>query len=230
MKQKYLALALAVVMALSLCACGGGAVGGTSTGKEDGKLSTGTWQQQEAGDTDLLAYSAEDLTGPIPGDWTLPSDFKTGDKVRVEVSDDKILYGDITDGGYLNGFTVAQYADGNLTTVYEFKKGVVRSWQKFFSPDGSKLAVAWAPSTDSTEWNVTLVDLTTSGESTLELPDMTFTYTQTDEETGESKEVTEAPAFLLLKWQDDKNLVVTASLAEFNDSSKQPKTRVYTLP
>ena len=59
---------------------------------------------------------------------------------------------------------------------------------------------------------------------------MTFTYTQTDEETGESKEVTEAPAFLLLKWQDDKNLVVTASLAEFNDSSKQPKTWVYTLP
>ena len=58
---------------------------------------------------------------------------------------------------------------------------------------------------------------------------MTFTYTQTDEETGESKEVTEAPTFLLLKWQDDKNLVVTASLAEY-DSSKQPQTWVYTLP
>ena len=147
----------------------------------------------------------------------------------MEVSGDKILYGDIVDGGYLNGFTVAQYADGNLNTVYEFKKGVVRSWQQFFSPDGSKLAVAWAPSTDSTEWSVTLVDLTTSGESTLKLPDMTFTYTQTDEETGESKEVTEAPTFLLLKWQDDKNLVVTASLAEY-DSSKQPQTWVYTLP
>ena len=195
----------------------------------DGKLASGTWQQQETGDTDLLSYSAQDLTGPIPEDWTLPSDFKTGDKVRVEVSGDKILYGDIVDGGYLNGFTVAQYADGNLTTVYEFKKGVVRSWQQFFSPDGSKLAVAWAPSTDSTEWSVTLVDLTTSGESTLKLPDMTFTYTQTDEETGESKEVTEAPTFLLLKWQDDKNLVVTASLAEY-DSSKQPQTWVYTLP
>ena len=85
------------------------------------------------------------------------------------------------------------------------------------------------PSTDSTEWSITLVDLTTSGESTLKLPDMTFTYTQTDEETGESKEVTEAPTFLLLKWQDDKNLVVTASLAEY-DSSKQPQTWVYTLP
>ena len=48
-------------------------------------------------------------------------------------------------------------------------------------------------------------------------------------ETGESKEVTEAPTFLLLKWQDDKNLVVTASLAEY-DSSKQPQTWVYTLP
>ena len=89
--------------------------------------------------------------------------------------------------------------------------------------------MAWAPSTDSTEWSVTLVDLTTSGESTLKLPDMTFTYTQTDEKTGESKEVTEAPTFLLLKWQDDKNLVVTASLAEY-DSSKQPQTWVYTLP
>ena len=160
MKRKYLSLGLALVMALTLCACGGGAVNGTSTGKEDGKLASGTWQQQETGDTDLLGYSAQDLTGPIPEDWTLPSDFKTGDKVRVEVSGDKILYGDIVDGGYLNGFTVAQYADGNLTTVYEFKKGVVRSWQQFFSPDGSKLAVAWAPSTDSTEWSVTLVDLT----------------------------------------------------------------------
>ena len=89
--------------------------------------------------------------------------------------------------------------------------------------------MAWAPSTDSTEWSITLVDLTTSGESTLKLPDMTFTYSQTEEETGESKEVTEAPTFLLLKWQDDKNLVVTASLAEY-DSSKQPQTCVYTLP
>ena len=230
MKQKYLALGLALVMAVSLCACGSTGGGSANTGTEDGKLASGTWQQQETGDTDLLTYSAEDLTGPIPEDWTLPSDFKTGDKVRVEVSGDKILYGDITDGGYLNGFTVAQYADGNLTTLYEFKKGVVRSWQKFFSPDGSKLAVSWAPSTDSTDWNVTLVDLATRGESTLELPDMTFTYNQTDETSGESKEVTEAPAFLLLKWQDDKNLVVTASLAEFNDSSKQPQTWVYTLP
>ena len=117
MKRKYLSLGLALVMALTLCACGGGAVNGTSTGKEDGKLASGTWQQQETGDTDLLSYSAQDLTGPIPEDWTLPSDFKTGDKVRVEVSGDKILYGDIVDGGYLNGFTVAQYADGNLTTV-----------------------------------------------------------------------------------------------------------------
>ena len=38
MKRKYLSLGLALVMALTLCACGGGAVNGTSTGKEDGKL------------------------------------------------------------------------------------------------------------------------------------------------------------------------------------------------
>ena len=116
MKRKYLSLGLAQDMALTLCACGGGAVNGTSTGKEDGKLASGTWQQQETGDTDLLSYCAQDLTGPIPEDWTLPSDFKTGDKVRVEVSGDKILYGDIVDGGYLNGYPEAQNADGNLPT------------------------------------------------------------------------------------------------------------------
>ena len=82
MKRKYLSLGLALVMALTLCACGGGAVNGTSTGKEDGKLASGTCQPQEPGDTDLLSYSAQDLTGPIPEDWTLPSDFKTGDKVE----------------------------------------------------------------------------------------------------------------------------------------------------
>ena len=41
MKRKYLSLGLALVMALTLCACGGGAVNGTSTGKEDGKLASG---------------------------------------------------------------------------------------------------------------------------------------------------------------------------------------------
>ena len=50
---------------------------------------------------------------------------------------------------------MATYADGALSTIYEFKSGLVTSWQQFFSPDGSKLVVAWIPSADSTDWNVT---------------------------------------------------------------------------
>ena len=61
MKRKYLSLGLALVMALTLCACGGGAVNGTSTGKEDGKLASGTWQQQETGDTEGLQKASQRL-------------------------------------------------------------------------------------------------------------------------------------------------------------------------
>ena len=143
MKRKLLALSLTLVLALALCACGGSG-GGTLAG--------GTWTQQEVELSDLQSYGAEDLKGPIPEDWTLPEDFTVGDNTRVEINGDKILYGE-REGEYLDGFTVATYADGALSTIYEFKSGLVTSWQQFFSPDGSKLVVAWIPSADSTDWN-----------------------------------------------------------------------------
>lgn len=33
---------------------------------------------------------------------------------------------------------MATYADGALSTIYEFKSGLVTSWQQFFSPDGQQ--------------------------------------------------------------------------------------------
>lgn len=43
-----------------------------------------------------------------------------GDNTRVEINGDKILYGE-REGEYLDGFTVATYADGALSTIYEIK-------------------------------------------------------------------------------------------------------------
>ena len=117
MKRKLLALSLTLVLALALCACGGSG-GGTLAG--------GTWTQQEVELSDLQSYGAEDLKGPIPEDWTLPEDFTVGDNTRVEINGDKILYGE-REGEYLDGFTVATYADGALSTIYEFKSGLVTS-------------------------------------------------------------------------------------------------------
>ena len=157
-------------------------------------------------------------------DWTLPEDFTVGDNTRVEINGDKILYGE-REGEYLDGFTVATYADGALSTIYEFKSGLVTSWQQFFSPDGSKLVVAWIPSADSTDWNVTLVDLATREESKLELPEMSI---QTAGQEGE-KDAAKAPELVMVKWKDDNNLLVTGSLKNFDDSTK-PVSYLYTLP
>lgn len=221
MKRNVLALSLALVLALALCACGG---------SEDGKLAGGTWTQTEEDMSDLNAfmssYKAEDMQGPIPADWTLPESFTVGETTRIEVNGDKILYGEFDpEKGVMDGFTVATYADGELSELYTFKSGVVRSWQRFFSPDGTKLVVAWAKDADATDWNVTLVDLTTGGQSQLELPEMTFTVR--NEETGE--EETKTPEFLLPKWQDDSTLVLTGCPKVFTDSVK-PITYTYTLP
>ena len=220
MKRNLLALSLALVLALALCACGG---------SEDGKLAGGPWTESPEAIENMASftdsYRAEDITGPIPADWTLPEGFTVGEKTRVEVCGDQILVGEFNDQGVMEGFTVSTYADGELTTIYEFKSGVVRSWQRFFSPDGTKLVAVWAKDADAPEWNVTLVDLTTGGESQLELPEMTFT--SVNKETGE--EETKTAEFLLPKWQDDTHLVVTGCPKEFNDDVK-PITYVYTLP
>lgn len=221
MKQKILALGLALVMALALCACGGSS--------EDGKLAGGTWTESTEAIGNMAnftdSYRAEDLKGPIPADWTLPESFAVGDNTRVEISGDKILYGEFSEDGVMSSLTVATYADGELDPIYTFDGGVVRSWQRFFSPDGTKLVLVWAKDASAAEWNVTLVDLTTGGESQLELPEMTFTTV--NQETGE--EETKTAEFLLPKWQDDSNLVLTGCPKEFNDAI-QPITYVYTLP
>lgn len=223
MKQKRLALSLALVMALALAlsACGGSS--------DDGKLAGGTWTESTETISDMATfiagYRADDIKGPVPADWTLPEEVTVGENTRIEISGDKILYGEYNDEGLMDGFTVATYADGTLTRTYEFKSGVVRSWQRFFSPDGTKLVAVWAKDADGAAWNVTLVDLTTGGESQLEVPEMTFTVR--NQETGE--EETKTAEFLLPKWQDDSTLVLTGCPKEFNDEV-QPITYLYTLP
>ena len=88
---------------------------------------------------------------------------------------------------------------------------------------------AWAPSAEETDsWNVTLVDLATGEASKLDLPEMTFPVTVTGEN-GETSEETMAPQLLLVKWQDDQNLVVLGSLETYT-STQGPYIWLYTLP
>lgn len=228
MKRTVIALSLALVMALALCACGGGEDGGTTMGTKKGPLSGGTWSERKESVENLKSYGTEDVKGPIPADWTMPADFTVGDKTRIEISGDKILYGEFADG-WLKGFTVASYADGALNTVYEFKDGVTTSWQQFFSPDGTKLAIAWKANTDANAWSLTLVDLTTKEASGLALPDMTVKTTVKDKETGKEKEETIPPSNIIVKWQDDKNLIVTGAPASIG-ADEELVSWLYTLP
>lgn len=229
MKQKVLALSLVLVMALALCACGEEKAPGTAMGTPEGALSGGTWTEREETLSELEGYGTDDTKGPIPEDWKLPEDFTVGENTRVEVNGDKILYGDYADGWLTNGFTVATYADGTLTTIYEFKDGVARSWQRFFSPDGSKLAILWKTDTEATDWNLTLVDLATGEASGVELPDVSIKTTVTEEEGAEPKEVSEAPYVILCKWQDDSNLILTATPKDIS-ADGDLVSWVYTLP
>ena len=148
--------------------------------------------------------------------------------VGIELSES--LYGETIDGGLIQDLTVAQYADGSLTTLYHFDGGVVRSWQQFFSPDGSKIVLAWAPSAEETDqWNLSVVDLSTGEASMVDLPEMTFPVTITNEETGETSEETKNAELLLVKWQDDSNLVVLGSLQNYS-TTQAPYIWLYTLP
>ncbi len=228
MKQKALALALVLVMALALCACGGDTTPGTAAQTPEGALSGGTWAEREAALSELQSYNTDDMKGPIPAEWTMPEDFTVDDSTRVEVNGDKVLYGTFADGWLTDGFTVATYADGTLTTIYEFKDGLAHSWQRFFSPDGSKLAILWKTDADAEDWNLTLVDLASGEASGVELPDMSIKTTVTEEEGAEPKEVSEAPYVILCKWQDDSNLIVTSSPQQAGEGDLV--SWVYTLP
>ncbi|MFQ9411290.1 MAG: hypothetical protein ACLR1T_09890 [Evtepia gabavorous] len=146
-----------------------------------------------------------------------------GDNTRVEINGDKILYGE-REGEYLDGFTVATYADGALSTIYEFKSGLVTSWQQFFSPDGSKLVVAWIPSADSTDWNVTLVDLATREESKLELPEMSI---QTAGQEGEGRRQGAGAGDGQVEGRQQPDC--HRQPENFDDSTK-PVSYLYTLP
>ena len=50
----------------------------------------------------------------------------------------------------------------------------------------------------------------------VDLPEMTFPVTITNEETGETSEETKNAELLLVKWQDDSNLVVLGSLQNYS--------------
>jgi len=208
-RKKILALSLVLALSLALCACGES--GGNDTADQAGPLSGGTWTEQPDGSTDPMEYMTTILQDDIPEDWTLPEDVTIGSQTRVEIQGDKILYGETIDGGLIQDLTVAQYADGSLTTLYHFDGGVVRSWQQFFSPDGSKIVLAWAPSAE------------------VDLPEMTFPVTITNEETGETSEETKNAELLLVKWQDDSNLVVLGSLQNYS-TTQAPYIWLYTLP
>lgn len=227
-RKKILALSLVLALALALCACGESG-GGGGAAAQPGPQSTGTWTEQPDGSTDPMEYMTTTLQDEIPAEWTLPEDVTIGSQTRVEVKGDKILYGEVGESGFVENITVAQYADGALNTLYSFDDGVMRSYQRFFSPDGSKIVLAWAPSAEETDsWNVTLVDLATGQASKLDLPEMTFPVTVTGEN-GETSEETMAPQLLLVKWQDDQNLVVLGSLETYT-STQGPYIWLYTLP
>lgn len=227
-RKRILALSLVLALSLALCACGES--GGNDTADQAGPLSGGTWTEQPDGSTDPMEYMTTILQDDIPEDWTLPEDVSIGSQTRVEIQGDKILYGETIDGGLIQDLTVAQYADGSLTTLYHFDGGVVRSWQQFFSPDGSKIVLAWAPSAEETDqWNLSVVDLSTGEASMVDLPEMTFPVTITNEETGETSEETKNAELLLVKWQDDSNLVVLGSLQNYS-TTQAPYIWLYTLP
>mgnify|MGYP002604745128 CR=1 FL=1 len=119
---------------------------------------------------------------------------------------------------------------GCMIEQKHFHSGVVRSWQQFFSPDGSKIVLAWAPSAEETDqWNLSVVDLSTGEASMVDLPEMTFPVTITNEETGETSEETKNAELLLVKWQDDSNLVVLGSLQNYS-TTQAPYIWLYTLP
>lgn len=227
-RKKILALSLVLALSLALCACGES--GGNDTADQAGPLSGGTWTEQPDGSTDPMEYMTTILQDDIPEDWTLPEDVTIGSQTRVEIQGDKILYGETIDGGLIQDLTVAQYADGSLTTLYHFDGGVVRSWQQFFSPDGSKIVLAWAPSAEEIDqWNLSVVDLSTGEASMVDLPEMTFPVTITNEETGETSEETKNAELLLVMWQDDSNLVVLGSLQNYS-TTQAPYIWLYTLP
>jgi hypothetical protein len=85
--------------------------------------------------------------------------------------------------------------DETLTILYEFRDGISFHTTHFFSPDGTKAAIGWTPEAPSTQWQVRIVDLETGNFQDVTPPGL------------ESEE----PLLLLVRWQDDSTLFVTAT-------------------
>ena len=146
----------------------------------------------------LQDYAAEDALTAIPENWTLPAG-TLGDFTRTEVKNDLLLYGESYETVMPEGFSVARYADGELTPVYTFGDGATVTWQAFFSPDGTQIAFPWTPwegeqGIQAEDWQVRVVDLGTGEETDLTLPAWE----------GHSQEM------VCVQWIDDHALRVTA--------------------
>lgn len=146
----------------------------------------------------LQDYAAGDALTAIPENWTLPAG-TLGDFTRTEVKNDLLLYGESYETVMPEGFSVARYADGELTPVYTFGDGATVTWQAFFSPDGTKIAFPWTPwegeqGIQAGDWQVRVVDLGTGEETDLTLPAWE----------GHSQEM------VCVQWLDDHALQVTA--------------------
>ena len=184
--RHWMALALALFLAVGLCACGV---------SQPPSIAGGTWTRlEEPPDQDQMwdSYTYSVSGRGVPEDWNLPEG-TIGPFTRTEICSDWILYGDYHDMVLLDGFTVSRYTDGTLHPVYTFDEGMTVTWQRFFSPDGTKLVFPWKTDLGSPQWRIRVVDLSTGGETDLDIPEWE----------GETE-------VLLVKWQDDTTIQATA--------------------
>lgn len=210
MKRRWFIVCLCLLLSLFLCACQDGEQ--PETASFDG----GTWTRLEDRTLNMQEYAYQSEDTHIPDDWTLPAG-TVGGFTRTEVKGDLLLYGEYQEMVMDQGFTVARYADGTLTPVYTFEAGLTMTWQKFFSPDGTKLVIPWKPQTDlenpsDTAWQLRIVDLSTGREEDLSLP-------PTERPTG----------ILFAKWLDETTLEVTAAGDDLYENPLQPAW-TYALP
>lgn len=113
----------------------------------------------------------------------------------VDNREDLILTTRRTETVIDGGLQVDRYTgQAKLTPVYQCQDGVINGLQtEFFSPDRTKLAMAWAEEVPSVQWNVRVVDLETAG-----VLDMTPPAWETE------------ASILFVRWEDNGTLLVTA--------------------
>ncbi len=204
MKRTVFLMSLCLVLSLGISACQQ-----DQPASADGE----TWVAQEDAVLSLQDYAAAEESQQIPADWTLPEG-TVGGSTRVEVKGDLLLYGEYEETVLPEGFTVARYADGTLTPVYNFDDGIAMTWQQFFSPDGKKLAILWfaeAPAVAQEQWKLRVVDLSSGAETDLDLP-----------------EREDPVGIVCVKWLDQRTLQL-ASAGEDLTKDETAKVWTYTL-